>query len=156
MYNNGQNPNFASNSSSSRRVLNSRYSNIILFVVGIIFTMFGIFSLLDSENTKDWPSVQGVIQDVDSSVSHDSEGNSKTDYRYMVVYTVDNQTYRKTSTSTSYVSNGEGREVAYNPENPNDTRIGKAKGWIGWVVIAVGVGCAIGGVALTLRRKAIY
>lgn len=158
MYSAGPNPNLNSNPNpnpnSFRRVTNNRYANIILFIAGVVLIAFGVFSLFDGEKTKNWPSVQGITQDVDSNVSYDSEGNSKTDYRYVVVYTVDGQSYRKSSTSSSYVNNGESQQVLYNPENPNDTRIGSTGGWTGWITIALGGASIVIGVVLTLRRIA--
>lgn len=125
----------------------------VALVIGLLVVAGGVFSLYDGEQTKDWPATTGQIQEVRSQQRYDSDGRSRTEYDYSVMYTVNDSKYSSRESSQSYVTNGQTVKLTYNPANPNDSRIGGSSTWVGWIIIAVGAGLVGVGIFMLMRKS---
>ena len=92
---------------------------IILVLLGIAFTAFGLFIVRSSQIDKSWIKVRGEVVEVSSTISQGS-----TLYTPIIKYEVNGQSHRITpSSSSSFYPTGSHREVAYNPARPNEAKV---------------------------------
>jgi hypothetical protein len=142
----------ASNRSVLPQQMSPRTTGAVVLVLGIVFAAVGGYMVYDNEQTKNWPTTTATVKDVRSEMKYDAEGNSRTEYRYVLEYTIDQKEYADRSTSTSYVRNGQQKQIAYNPDNPNDNRLrSSGSSWFTWLFVALGGIMAIVGVGMLIK-----
>lgn len=118
-------------------------SLIFLLVFGGLFTGAGVLILNANRVDPDWKVVTGEIVDVSSSISDGS-----TIYTPIVEYKVSDRVYKITGgiSSSAYPDIGTKREVAYNPERPDQSKVIETlrTQWFVYLFPAVGLICLIG------------
>ncbi len=104
-------------------------SMILLLFFSGMFAAFGLFAIKNQRIDDRWLRVSGQVVEVSSKVR---EG--KVMYTAIVSYSVGSQVYQVSSGISSSLAPtmGETREVAYNPEQPNQARVVQG-GWITWL-----------------------
>lgn len=138
---------------SNRRKRFGFGSLLITLFVGIIFTVAGFTLFRGNQVDDNWVTIQGEVVDIETSASQ--EGSTM--HRPVVGYSVDGEEYTIASGSSTAArpSLGEAREVAYNPDNPEEAVIPSATMF--WLTIAfmlLGVGMIIGApIGFILSRK---
>lgn len=131
------NDNFSRNNRGIQ--LSPKAGAICMLLFGAVFAVVGVFLVRDAEQTRNWPTTSGTAQEVSSLQTRDSDGSTRTQYEYVVVYTVDGTSYRSRASSSGYVANGQAVKVAYNTQNPNDIRVNGGPTWLGWIFAGIGV-----------------
>lgn len=139
------------NNGVSQRPMSPRNSGLLLFLFGLIFAGIGGYMTYDNQQTKDWPITAGAIQNVSSRIEQDSDGNTSTEYSYVLVYTVKDQLYTLSQSSSSYVTNGEQKQVAYNPSKPGDARVRSGATWVAWLFLGIGGAIALLGIGMLIK-----
>lgn len=94
-------------------------SLIAMIFIGAAFTAVGFIIYQSTIIDKNWTRVQGEIVDVTSSINDGS-----TTYTPIIKYEVNGQSYRAAGSngSSSYPNIGSMREVAYNPDRPDQSK----------------------------------
>jgi len=89
--------------------------------VGTTFVVAGYFMIQDSNIDSDWVRVDGEVIAIEESNSGDNDNT----YSPIVQYQVGDQTFQIESSvgSSSKPTIGSIREVAYNPSNPEDSKV---------------------------------
>jgi hypothetical protein len=97
-------------------------TNVIIIILGLIFTGLGIFSLLRLLNLKKscTARVEGTVTGIEKKEGLQS-GKRHTSYYLIFTYSVDDREYIKTSTSSHSRNTPLGKSVIvfYNPSNPD-------------------------------------
>lgn len=146
--------------------LDNRKAGVIFLAVGIgLFVILGTVAVVltvRAVERSDWPHADGTVIDVRSHIERDRDSDG--DYTETKVYTpqveftVDGETYRFTSRTTT--SNpwavGDSVDVVYNADNPNEAFIAGSTTWVPWVLggMALVFGGGFGGAGVLLRRSA--
>lgn len=118
--------------------INGKAGGVIALLIGLVFVAVGAFMVYDDQQTKGWPTTTGTVQEVRTETRFDSDGNSRTVYRYKVVYTVGGKSYSSAQSSEQYVMNNNQVNIAYNSGNPGDIRMRNGADWLAWVFVVVG------------------
>lgn len=122
---------------------------LYLLLVGLAILISGIVLSSMNNRLKDWVVVDGTVGSVTSSIYQRGSGSdSERRYSYGVTYQVDGKEYRATAVSASRASEGDTKQIAYNPANPNESVIGPTPPWLSLVFV-------VGGSAMLLA-SALY
>lgn len=147
---------FNTNSLGGYKVRRQKFgigSLMILVVMGVVALGVGIITMKASKIDPSWQHVTGRINDYSSNV--DTTDNTKT-YRAIVDYEVDGESYQIKSSfgNSSIPVKGDPKEVAYNPNDPNDAKVvDGAGGFVGWVIMAFGAGFLVAAPILFVRAR---
>jgi hypothetical protein len=95
---------------------------LFMLIFGGIFTSVGWVIMADLNISPDWKRATGTIVEVVRKSSSTRHGPS---YAPIVEYKVEGQSYRVASSisSTSYPTIGKTKQVAYNPQNPEEAKV---------------------------------
>ena len=96
-------------------------SLLVLFIVfGLVFGAVGAMTFKSLQVSDNWSRVTGTVTDVSSH-----RGKNGTLYAPVVIYEVDGESYEIVSRSSSsvYPTIGAEREVAYNPNRPDQSKL---------------------------------
>lgn len=119
------------------------FSLIFVLLSGVSFTATGIFAINSSKIDPAWTRISGEV--VGSSSRTDSDGS--TNYTPIIQYLVNGKSYKITSRSgsSSYPNIGDKREVAYNPNRPDQAKVveGVIIQALLWLSSAIGIGLLI-------------
>lgn len=117
-------------------------SLLFLVLFGAAFTAAGVFAIKSNEVNAGWKTVGGKTV---SSSSYISDGSKM--YTPVVEFKVDGQSYTTTSrmSSSSAPRVGEGRQVAYNPSRPDESKVIEGIGSTWWLYLfpIVGIVCLV-------------
>lgn len=112
---------------------------VIILGVGLILGAY-LYQRSTTEKSDGWIHTVATVVDYEQRRDYDSDGNLDYMYREIIEYVVNGITYRKTSNVSSNIrpSIGSTREIAYNPNNPNDCIFVSANNMMCIVFYAVG------------------
>ena len=133
----------------------------LFLVAGFITMLWGLRIILQAQKTKQWPSVDGVIEESKPS----SEENDLLPY-IQFGYAVEDVSYQQTMTFSSDITPtqefalsytqkypvGTKVQVFYDPANPQDATLEPGLGKGDWLVLVIGTGTFILGILLFLFR----
>ncbi|MGI9027318.1 MAG: DUF3592 domain-containing protein [Candidatus Saccharimonadales bacterium] len=118
------------------------FSLIFLLLFGAVFAGAGIFAINNSKIDSEWTRTTGEVVDSSSSISDGS-----TTYTPIVQYKVNGQSYKVTSSTGSsfYPNIGDTREIAYNPNRPDQAKVAEGAGSqaLLWLFPAIGIGVLV-------------
>ncbi len=113
-------------------------SLIGMLLFGVIFAGGGIFALTSNNVDSSWTRVSGKVVRSSSSTSDGS-----TTYTPVVEYSADGKSYEVTGSigTSSHPSIGSSREVAYNPEHPDQGKVIESAGamWFVYLFPIIGI-----------------
>lgn len=117
-------------------------SLIFLILFGAVFAGAGIFAISNTKIDPSWTRVSGQVVDSSSRISDGS-----TTYTPIVQYSANGQTYKVTSSASSsfYPNIGDKREIAYNPNRPDQAKVVEGTGITVflWLLPVVGIGILV-------------
>lgn len=110
---------------------------MFLLLIGLSFTIVGVFMTKSMLERKDWPTTTGKVTNV--SASYDADNRKL--YTPTVEYTIDRQTYtaKSSTSSSSRPSIGSQQSVQYNPGDPSEGYTNDGMQWLSILVLAVGI-----------------
>ena len=112
---------------------------ILLIIVGVLLTAF---------KSDNYQETVGTV----TTVTEDVNAENEKIYDISFTYKVDGKEYTGTfANMPESQKKGDEVKVFYNPENPEQVSDSKTPGFIGLIVIAVGVLALVGGVLLTVK-----
>lgn len=128
-----------------------------LMLLGAIFTVGGLFAYQATQIDESWIKVTGEITDV---VELNRQGRVAKRYLPVVQYEADNRSYSVTSNTgePAYPTIGEQREVAYNPQLPDQAKVVQGTNILLLILLFPVIGIGVLGLApvlfvRSLRRK---
>ncbi|MBC7546320.1 DUF3592 domain-containing protein [Candidatus Saccharibacteria bacterium] len=125
---------------------------LLMLIVGAVFTGVGFFILKSTKIDPSWVSIPGTVVASSSSV-----GSGSTTYAAVVSYQVNGQTYKVTSSSSSssYPTIGENRNIAYNPVHPDQSKVVQTAGtvWFIYIFPVIGIICLISAPYLFIKAR---
>ncbi len=117
-------------------------SLVFLLIFGAAFVGAGFLVINGVQIDSSWQRTNGEVVDV-----YDRTDNGSTTYGPVVKYSVNEQEYQMTgSLSSSFIPTvGERREVAYNPQQPNEAKLVEGIGatWWLWLFPVLGIGMMV-------------
>ena len=114
--------------------------------LGIILIIFGV--LLTVFKSDNYVETVGKVVSVEEVTNADNQ----TEYDIKLTYTVDGKDYETTFPNMpKSAKEGDEIKVFYNPDDPEQTTNSKTPGFIGLIVIGVGVLALVGGAAMTVK-----
>jgi hypothetical protein len=117
-------------------------SLIFLVLFGTAFTAGGIIALRSNSIDPDWTVTAGKVVDISRS-----SNDGSTTYSPVVSYQVEGRSYRAASNMSSsfqpYI--GQNREVAYNPDQPEQSKIVESATTTWWLYLfpIIGIACIV-------------
>ena len=93
-------------------------TTLFLLAFGVIFIGVSSIFLKDDVRSRNWPSVEGMVSQVNRSTSSDGDVM----YSPTVMYTVDGQSYsvKQSFSSSEVASTGDRRSIRYDPADPSE------------------------------------
>lgn len=125
-------------------------SMLLFLIIGGIVTTVGFFIVNSTKIDSSWTRTSGEIVDITSKISDGS-----TMYSPVVEYKVDGQSYQATSSirTSSRPNKGDSREVAYNPSDPEQSKLIESGGvqWLMYLFPLAGILLLVLGPLLFIR-----
>ena len=137
----------------------------LFLVAGLLATLWSLRIVLTARKTMQWPAVEGLIEESKvSSASSDSFERNDLLPHITFSYKVEQQSFQQLMKfpgditpseefSKSYVKKypvGLRVQVHYNPENPEISTLEPGLGKGDWLVLAIGLGTLVFGIAMFL------